>query len=37
MIEEDRSEGAHNPGYIKALLDNSIAAMTALGFPPPVK
>ncbi len=34
-IVQDRSEGAHNPGYIKALLDNTIEAMTALGYPPP--
>ena len=26
-IEEDRSHGVHNPGYIKALLENSIAAI----------
>ena len=32
MIEEDRSLGSHNPFYTKVLLDNSIAAMTALGF-----
>jgi hypothetical protein len=31
-IEEDRSEGVHNPEYIKTLLDNSIASMTALGY-----
>ncbi len=31
-VVEDRSKGIHNPGYIKALLDNSIAAMTALGY-----
>jgi hypothetical protein len=30
--EEDRSEGMHNPTYIKVMLDNSIAAMTTLGF-----
>ena len=32
-IKEDRSNGVHNPGYIKTLLDNSIAAMVALGYP----
>jgi hypothetical protein len=37
MVEEDRSEGAHNPGYIKALLDNAISTMTTLGYPPPTK
>jgi formate-dependent nitrite reductase cytochrome c552 subunit len=31
-IKEDRSNGLHNPTYIKVLLDNSIAAMTALGY-----
>jgi len=31
-VMEDKSLGAHNPGYIKTLLDNSIAAMTALGY-----
>jgi hypothetical protein len=31
-VAQDKSFGAHNPGYIKALLDNSIAAMTALGY-----
>ncbi len=31
-IKEDRSVGIHNPGYIKVLLDNSIAALTALGY-----
>jgi len=31
-VTEDRSKGLHNPGYVKALLDNSIAAMTALGY-----
>ena len=31
-IKEDRSNGVHNPGYIKTLLDNSIAAMEALGY-----
>jgi len=31
-LKEDRSRGLHNPGYSKALLDNSIQAMTALGF-----
>jgi hypothetical protein len=25
MIEDDRSEGVHNPAYVKALLKNSIA------------
>jgi formate-dependent nitrite reductase cytochrome c552 subunit len=32
-VKEDRSNGLHNPGYIKTLLDNSIAAMVALGYP----
>ncbi|HKJ41734.1 MAG TPA: hypothetical protein VKA27_06535, partial [Sunxiuqinia sp.] len=27
LIEEDRSEGAHNPDYIKALLQNTIEAI----------
>ncbi|MFA5329473.1 MAG: hypothetical protein WC384_16890 [Prolixibacteraceae bacterium] len=27
LIEEDRSEGAHNPKYIKALLQNTIEAL----------
>ena len=31
-VVEDKSFGAHNPTYIKTLLDNSIAAMTTLGF-----
>jgi hypothetical protein len=31
-IAEDRSYGIHNPAYTKVLLDNSIAAMTALGY-----
>jgi len=31
-VVEDKSMGAHNPVYVKALLDNSITAMTALGF-----
>jgi hypothetical protein len=26
-LEEDRSLGAHNPKYVKALLANSIAAL----------
>ena len=34
-IKEDRSNGIHNPAYIEVLLDNSIAAMTALGYPAP--
>ncbi|MBE0679078.1 MAG: cytochrome c3 family protein [Bacteroidales bacterium] len=34
-IKEDRSLGIHNPEYIKTLLGNSIAAMTALGYPAP--
>jgi len=29
-IVEDRSHGAHNPTYIKKLLNNSIAALQAL-------
>ena len=36
-VEEDRSEGVHNPEYIKTLLDNSIASMIALGYTPPTK
>jgi hypothetical protein len=31
-IKEDRSMGIHNPGYVETLLDNSITAMTALGY-----
>jgi len=31
-VEEDRSVGVHNPAYIKVLLDNSIAALTTLGY-----
>ncbi len=31
-VKEDKSFGAHNPGYIKTMLDNSIAAMTSLGY-----
>lgn len=31
-VLQDKSLGVHNPGYIKALLDNSIAAMTTLGY-----
>ena len=31
-IKEDKSYGAHNPGYTKTMLDNSITAMNALGF-----
>lgn len=27
-LEEDRSMGVHNPGYVEALLQNSIAAIT---------
>jgi hypothetical protein len=34
-IKEDRSNGLHNPEYIRVLLDNSIAALTALGYPAP--
>jgi hypothetical protein len=34
-VKEDRSLGLHNPDYIKTLLANSIAAMTALGYPVP--
>ncbi|HLN21564.1 MAG TPA: hypothetical protein VK213_10775 [Bacteroidales bacterium] len=34
-IKEDKSFGMHNPSYTKALLDNAIQAMTALGFPAP--
>ena len=28
IIHEDRSDGAHNAAYIKALLTNSIEALT---------
>jgi hypothetical protein len=28
-LEEDRSEGVHNPGYFDALLDNTIEALAA--------
>lgn len=28
-LEEDRSHGVHNPAYVKALLENSIAALQA--------
>lgn len=28
-LEEDRSMGVHNPAYVEALLDNTIAAMQA--------
>jgi hypothetical protein len=31
-VLEDKSAGIHNPGYITALLDNSIEEMTSLGF-----
>jgi len=31
-IKEDRSLGIHNPVYIGTLLDNSITAMTTLGY-----
>ncbi|MRR21113.1 collagen-like protein [bacterium] len=34
-IKEDRSNGVHNPQYIEVLLENSIAAMTTLGYPAP--
>lgn len=34
-IKEDRSNGTHNPQYIRVLLDNSITAMTTLGYPAP--
>jgi hypothetical protein len=27
MIEEDRSEGVHNPPYVIAILNGSIAKM----------
>jgi len=36
-IKEDRSHGIHNPEYTRVLLDNSIAAMTALGYTVPGK
>lgn len=31
-VAQDKSFGAHNPVYIKTLLDNSITAMTTLGY-----
>ncbi len=36
-VKEDRSNGLHNPGYIRTLLDNSIATMETLGFADPAK
>jgi hypothetical protein len=36
-VVQDKSLGVHNPGYITALLDNSIDAMTTLGYPVPTK
>jgi hypothetical protein len=36
-VAEDRSNGMHNPFYIKTLLDNAITSMTALGYPAPAK
>jgi len=30
FVEEDRSEGAHNIAYAKALIQNSIEAVNAL-------
>lgn len=32
-IAEDRSNGMHNPGYSKVMLDNAITTMTGLGYP----
>ncbi|HEX2969881.1 MAG TPA: hypothetical protein VHO46_12345 [Bacteroidales bacterium] len=32
-VTEDKSNGIHNPGYTRTLLDNAIASMTALGYP----
>lgn len=32
-IVQDKSLGVHNPGYIKALVDNSIAEMVTQGYP----
>ncbi|HKK42724.1 MAG TPA: hypothetical protein VJ963_09975, partial [Bacteroidales bacterium] len=32
-VTQDKSLGVHNPGYINALLDNSISAMVDLGYP----
>jgi hypothetical protein len=32
MIEEDRSEGVHNPAYTKTLLRNSIQTLLDLGY-----
>lgn len=34
-LEEDRSFGAHNPKYVKALLQNSIEALEAIPTPAP--
>ncbi|MEJ2722717.1 MAG: hypothetical protein P8181_16505, partial [bacterium] len=31
IVHEDRSEGIHNPKYIKSLLQSSIDFMTAGG------
>lgn len=36
-VVQDKSLGVHNPGYIRALLDNSITAMTNAGYAPPTK
>lgn len=36
-VAEDRSNGMHNPGYIRTMLDNAITSMTALGYPAPAK
>jgi hypothetical protein len=32
-VVQDKSLGVHNPAYIQALLNNSIAAMSKLGYP----
>lgn len=32
-LDEDRSFGAHNPKYVKALLQNSIEALTSIPTP----
>ncbi len=32
-VTQDKSLGVHNPGYIKALLNNSIQEMVVLGYP----
>ena len=36
-VLQDKSLGVHNPGYINAILDNSIDMMTTLGYAEPAK